>query len=46
MKKRKAANEDGRVTIFSAAPYAYRLQVIVSCVCHWPFLTSRVLSHS
>lgn len=29
MKKRKAANEDGRVTIFSAASYAYRLLLAV-----------------
>lgn len=29
MKKRKTANEDNRVTIFSAAPYAYRLSLAV-----------------
>lgn len=29
MKKRRTANEDSRVTIFSAAPYAYRLSLAV-----------------
>ena len=29
MKKRKTTNEDGRVTVFSAAPYAYRLSLAV-----------------